>query len=36
MILKKRFVMIGCCIGLALLLVLTYSFYKEKECMNSI
>ncbi|WP_339182289.1 hypothetical protein MHB43_05285 [Paenibacillus sp. FSL H8-0317] len=31
MILKKRFVMIGCCIGLALLLVLTYSFYKEKR-----
>ncbi|WFA83192.1 hypothetical protein [Paenibacillus amylolyticus] len=31
MISMKRFVMIGCCIGLALLLVLTYSFYKEKR-----
>ncbi|MGC5775857.1 hypothetical protein J4O75_26435 [Paenibacillus pabuli] len=27
----KRFVMIGCCLGLVLLFVLTYSFYKEKR-----
>ncbi|WP_413375565.1 hypothetical protein [Paenibacillus taichungensis] len=31
MILKKRFVMIGCCVGFVFLLVLTYSFYKEKR-----
>jgi hypothetical protein len=31
MISKKRFVMIGCCIGFVFLLVLTYSFYKEKR-----
>ncbi|MGE6666472.1 hypothetical protein [Paenibacillus xylanexedens] len=31
MILKKRFVMIGCCIGFVFLLVLTYSFYNEKR-----
>lgn len=31
MISKKRFVMIGCCIGFVFLLVLTYSLYKEKR-----
>lgn len=31
MILKKRFVMIGCCIGFVFLLVLTYSLYTEKR-----
>ncbi|MDN4604873.1 hypothetical protein P5G61_26845 [Paenibacillus sp. F6_3S_P_1C] len=31
MILKKRFVMIGCCTGFVFLLVLTYSFYTEKR-----
>ncbi|MEK4109570.1 hypothetical protein MHI48_05195 [Paenibacillus sp. FSL H7-0942] len=31
MILKKRTLIIGCCIGFVFLLVLTYSFYKEKR-----
>ncbi|SEM74304.1 hypothetical protein [Paenibacillus sp. OK076] len=31
MILKKRLLMIGCCIAFVILLVLTYSFYKEKR-----
>ncbi|PJN64927.1 hypothetical protein PAEAM_05210 [Paenibacillus sp. GM1FR] len=31
MILKKRTLIIGCCIGFVFLLVLTYSLYKEKR-----
>ncbi|UOK64506.1 hypothetical protein [Paenibacillus amylolyticus] len=31
MILKKRLIMIGCCIAFVILLILTYSFYKEKR-----
>ncbi|SEK82809.1 hypothetical protein [Paenibacillus sp. OK003] len=31
MILKKRLLIIGCCIAFVILLVLTYSFYKEKR-----
>ncbi|WP_433751016.1 hypothetical protein [Paenibacillus amylolyticus] len=31
MILKKRLLMIGCCIAFVILLILTYSFYKEKR-----
>ncbi|WP_366290664.1 hypothetical protein [Paenibacillus sp. AN1007] len=31
MILKKRLVLIGCCLAFVMLLLLTYSFYKEKR-----
>jgi hypothetical protein len=31
MILKKRIIKIGCCLAFVILLVLTYSFYKEKK-----
>ncbi|WP_342571964.1 hypothetical protein MKY85_04980 [Paenibacillus sp. FSL R5-0749] len=31
MILKKRLLMIGCCTAFVILLILTYSFYKEKR-----
>ncbi|PZT55633.1 hypothetical protein [Paenibacillus silvae] len=31
MILKKRLLMIGCCLAFVILLVLTYSLYKEKR-----